>query len=310
MAVICTLYEGNYHYGLGALVNSLHALGFRGHFYAGYRGDLPPWAQDQVRRNGIGWLFDVEPGITLHFVPIQTPLHFNNYKPHFMLDLMEEYCPDETKFYFFDPDIVVKAPWSFFEQWTDHGIALCEDVNHYLPRNHPVRMAWRKYATERGLTVQQSIDKFYNGGFLGVPRQAADFLRAWKKLFECRATDGVDLAKFELSGFEPPYLFLDQDLMNLALMFVPNPISAVGPEGMDFTPGGYVMSHSAGDTKSWRKRFLLEAIKGRAPSRTDKEFIRYTQAPIRIYSAPQLAARRAGVLVGSAIGRFYRRSTA
>ena len=105
-------------------------------------------------------------------------------------------------------------------------------------------------------------------------------------------------------------MYLDQDLMNLALMLTPHPISAVGPEGMDFTPGGYVMSHSAGDTKSWRKNFLWEALNGRAPSRTDKEFFRYTQSPIKIYSGSQLATRRASVMVGSAIGRFYRRSNA
>jgi hypothetical protein len=171
-----------------------------------------------------------------------------------------------------------------------------------------VRLAWKKYASERGLPIQQEIDKFYNGGFFGVCRQHKDFLVAWKKLFDCRLADGIDLGQFALSGFEYPYLFLDQDLMNLALMMTPHPITAVGPEGMDFQPGGYVMSHSAGDTKSWRKRFLWEALQGRTPSRADKEFIRYTQTPIKIYSGPQLASRRAGVMLGSAIGRFYRRA--
>jgi hypothetical protein len=308
MSVICTLYEGNYHLGLGALLNSLHALGFRGHFYAGYRGELPPWATHHVRRNGVGWLFEVGGDCTLHFVPVETKLHFNNYKPHFVLDLMDKHCPDEEAFFFFDPDIIVKARWTFFEEWVSHGIALCEDVNHYLPRNHPVRLGWKKYAADCGLAARQELDTFYNGGFFGLQRDQRDFLERWKTLFECRAAEGIDLGQFALSAFEYPYIVLDQDLMNLALMLTEHPITAVGPEGMDFKPGGYVMSHSAGDKKSWRKRFVWEALKGRAPSRTDKEFMRYTQSPIKIYSRPQLAARRAGVLVGAAIGRFYRRS--
>jgi hypothetical protein len=310
MSVICTLYEGNYHLGLGALVNSLYAQGFRGHFYAGYRGDVPPWAERSVRKNGTGWLFDVNGDCTLHFVPVATQTHFNNYKPHFLLELMEKLCPQEQNFFFFDPDIVVKAPWSFFERWVSHGIAVCEDLNHYLPRNHPVRLAWKEYAAACGLSIRQEIDKFYNGGFFGVRQDHQDFLQAWKNLFECRARDGVDLRRFELSGFEFPYLYLDQDLMNLALMLVAQPISAVGPEGMDFTPGGQVMSHSAGATKSWRKKFVWEALNGSAPSRADKEFIRHTQSPIRIFSTRQLTTRRVGVMVGSAIGRFYRRNNA
>jgi hypothetical protein len=307
MSVICTLFEGNYHYGVGALVNSLCARGFCGDIYAGYRGALPPWAEDNVRKNGAGTIFDVSQACRIHFVPIETPLHLNNFKPHFLLQLMHELCPEETNFFYFDPDIVLRAKWEFFEQWVSNGIALCEDVNDDLSRTHPVRLAWKKYAQQHGLTIRQELDKFYNGGFIGVRRDQQDFLHAWKKLFELRANEGVDLSKFDLSGFEFPYLYLDQDLMNLALMLVTHPISAVGPEGMDFQPGGYVMSHSAGDTKSWRKRFVVEALKGRAPSLTDKAFLNFTQAPIRIYSRPQLVAAQLGVAVGAAIGRFYRR---
>jgi hypothetical protein len=272
---------------------------------------VPPWTAANVRRNGTGWLFDASGECTLHFLPLETKMHLNNYKPHFLLELMEKHCPAEDTFFFFDPDIVVKAPWDFFEQWVGHGIALCEDVNHYLPRNHPIRLGWKKYAAATcGLTVRQEPDKFYNGGFIGLRRAHRDFLETWKKLFERRAAEGIDLSKFILSGFEFPYLFLDQDLMNLALMLIEHPISAVGPEGMGFKPGSYLMAHSAGDKKSWSKRFVWEALNGRAPSRTDKEFIRYTQSPIKIYSGPQLAARRLGVMVGAAIGRFYRRSNA
>ena len=307
MAVICTLFEGNYHYGLAALVNSLHAHEFRGHIYAGYRGELPPWAAPKVRQNGVGTRFDVADNCTMHFLPLDTKQHLNNYKAHFVLELMRRHCPHEDAFFFFDPDIVVRARWPFFEEWSSAGIALCEDVNHYLPRNHPIRLAWKRYAAERGLRIRQDLDKFYNGGFFGLRRAQADFLETWIQLFELRAAEGVDLRNFELNGAEFPYLYLDQDLMNLALMLVPHSISAVGPEGMDFVPGGFVMSHSAGDTKSWRKRFVWDALQGRAPTRADKEFLQHTQYPITIYSPGRLATRRAGARIGAAIGRFYRR---
>src|SRR5690242_14646692 len=142
MGTICTLFEGTYHYGLGALVNSLYAQGFRGTIYAGYRGDPPPWAAHSVRGNGVGTIFDIDPECSIHFIPLETEVHLNNYKPHFLLQLMHDYCTDESSFFYFDPDIVVRANWTFFEQWVSHGLAFCEDINHYLPPQHPIRLSW------------------------------------------------------------------------------------------------------------------------------------------------------------------------
>src|SRR4051812_28234118 len=122
MSVICTLFEGNYHYGVGALVNSLCDRGFCGDIYAGHRGALPPWAEERARQNGAGMIFDVSEKCRIHFIQLDTPIHLNNFKPQFLLRLMDEQCLEEHAFFYFDPDIVLRATWSFFEQWVRHGI--------------------------------------------------------------------------------------------------------------------------------------------------------------------------------------------
>lgn len=39
---ICTLFDGDFHYGLAAMLNSLVQAGYKGTVWAGYRGALHP----------------------------------------------------------------------------------------------------------------------------------------------------------------------------------------------------------------------------------------------------------------------------
>ena len=53
-----------------------------------------------------------------------------------MLRLLSGPASDAEAIYYLDPDIVVTAPWSTFDNWTGCGVALCEDVNSPLLKYH------------------------------------------------------------------------------------------------------------------------------------------------------------------------------
>ena len=103
MNAVCTLFEGHYHLGAGALVNSLHASGFTGRIVCGHRGSLPAWGEAAQRIRG-----DFE----VRFVRLETQSHLTYHKPEFMLRCWSEYCPGASQLHYLDPDIVVKAPWA------------------------------------------------------------------------------------------------------------------------------------------------------------------------------------------------------
>lgn len=119
-SVICTLFEGHYHYGLGALANSLYAKGFRGTIFAGYRGELPPWITN-AKMLGDVTEFSPADGLIIRFVRLTEKIHLTNFKPEFMLSLWEKHCPDAESLFYFDPDITVIGRWTFFEEWVGAG---------------------------------------------------------------------------------------------------------------------------------------------------------------------------------------------
>ena len=76
---ICTLFEGHFHKGVVALINSLYKNGFRGNFYAGYRGTLPHWAKAASENPCLNWegakTLQAAQDLQMHFLPVNTHFH-------------------------------------------------------------------------------------------------------------------------------------------------------------------------------------------------------------------------------------------
>ncbi len=303
---ICTLFEKDYHMGLGAWANSLYAHGYRGTIYAGCRGPLPPWLREQPDANGFTEFVPAE-GLTLRFIPLTTKLHLTNYKPDFMREVWEKHCSQSEALFYFDPDIVILCRWAFFEEWIEAGVAVCQDVNGWMPDNHPIRHGWRKQLQPGGLVFRNTLETYFNGGFVGLRTEDRSFLEDWQRVQTLMQNCGVD---FDVIGFGDrtyPFTCRDQDALNITCMVTARKISPMGQDGMDFQPGGggYVMSHAAGGTKPWRKNMLANLItKGSGPSRADKGFYAFVQHPIRVFTGGAYLWRKFDLMLASAIGRF------
>lgn len=310
ISAVCTLYEGDYHYGVGVLTNSLYNHGFRGIVWAGYRGNLPPWAKLLKSKDGYHE-FSIGRDCVIRFVKLTTTKHLAYYKPDFMWDLLEKYCPEVDALCYFDPDIVNKFNWEFYQNWFRHGIALCGDSWFRVPANHPRRLAWKEFALDNGFDCKRDLDFNYNSGFIGIPRSYKSILLLWKKLIEIGTAAGhSDIQDFtNRNGDAYPYLDTDQTYFNLALMLTSYPLSTVGPEGMDFLPGGNIMSHAAAPkVKPWRKKIIVNALQGDGPNLTDKAYWQHSQAPIQIYSQIKVQWYKFALRFGSGIGRLIRRA--
>ena len=320
-SAVCTLFEGHYHYGVAALVNSLYKQGFRGSVFAGYRGNLPFWANKTIPDNNLNWegatTFDVAPEFQIHFLPLSTDYHFTNYKPDFMLSLFNGPASATQSLFYFDPDIVVTAPWSFFEEWVSCGVALCEDVNSPLSEHHPRRTVWRRNFSEKGFTLKFKNIIYVNAGFIGLTRQKLNFLETWQKLQEAMASEIGGLNRCSISERLPlpenahgtffPFSKTDQDALNAAIEAWDGEISFFGKEGMAFKSGEPLMPHALGNPKPWQSNPLLQILNGYPPRLVDKKYWSYVSRPITTHSSGFIRRRKFSIAFAALIGRFYRR---
>jgi len=319
--LICTLFEKTHHFGLVALINSLHKQGFRGDVFAGYRGSLPNWCLKSQANPSLNWegakTMILGEGIKLHFLPLQTNYHFTNYKPDFLISLLNGPGKDAEKAYYFDPDITLAHSWTFFENWVESGIAVCEDTNSPLSEFHPRRTAWRNYYKNFGFELKFKNSIYVNGGFLGLSKIDFGFLNLWKKAQEEMAPvigglgksslgEGFQLDKSQMDALEH-FNKTDQDALNASLEAWNGNISYLGQEGMNFKKGNHVMSHAIGTKKPWDKSFFLYFLNGRSPTPQDREYWNNMQKPLRILPAFYISLKRFSIKFSRFMGRFYSR---
>jgi hypothetical protein len=312
--VVCTLFEGHYHYGLAGLVNSLSVNGFEGDIFAGYKGSLPDWASGSKKNNLTNWprgsTLIVDERINLHFLPIENNFHLTNYKPYFMIELFN--CPniEADAVVYFDPDIIVKCKWSFFKIWMTHGVSLVNElISNDMPYTHPIRLEWKKVIHEANKQVTRHLSSYINGGFCGVTRENIEFLVSWCDITNT-AIESFNMTPDQwIHSHDRTFIFYaqDQDALNITAMCSEAPISLIGPEGMDFIHGGFTMSHALGSPKPWKKNFILSALKGTVPSLADKAYWGNVNGLIITHTSLKLKINLLAIKCAAIIGRFYRR---
>jgi hypothetical protein len=307
-AGICTLFEGDYHLGLAAFLNSLVRAGFAGTVWAGYRGARPPWLDQLQSLDSRASEFLIAGQARLALLPVTTEIHLTNYKPQFMLDLLAGPARACEYLWYFDPDIYLCSDWSFFSEWRRFGIALCQEiVNNNLPHNSPLRHQWVQIASSVGLRNPQELNHYYNGGLVGVAAAHTDFLRIWKRMIERAGELGYDLKVIMPGTRALPLHASDQDALNIAAMYSQFPLTTLGPQGMGFISGDAKMYHTVA-VKPWRASILRNALAGKPPTIGMKYFFTQVNSPIRAYSSSHLRAKLLACSIAAFIGRFYRRT--
>lgn len=298
--VVC-LYDGDYHLGVAALANSLVKSNFNGLINTAYRGPLPPWVKQlkAVDEN----TFCLTNNIIIHFEKVETEIHLAYYKPYFIKETFAKY-PEADKIFYFDVDIVVSAPWSFFSNWLEEDVCLCLDNSYeYVHNNHPWRKDWKRLAKVDDF-FYSPVTAYVNSGFIGIRRKSMALLDKWIELTKRFEEIGGNLKEVNQNG-KSSYKG-DQDLLNAAITVSPEiELSLIGKEGMGFTQPAYLMSHAVSKVKPWKKNFLKFLIEtGHKPSHSEKDFFNYCKYPIKLFSQFGFFLKRSNLILAKFFGRY------
>ncbi|WP_366182383.1 hypothetical protein [Flavobacterium ovatum] len=313
-SVVCTLFEGNYHHGVAVLINSLFKNGFRGEVCVGYRGELPEWTCKADKNIDLKWenasRLIITDDLIVNFLPITFDYHMTNYKPDFIIELWNSIAYDADAIFYFDPDIIIKCNWSFFENWVDHGVALVHEISsNDMPINHPIRGMWKGIIEDNNEKVCNDVTSYINAGFVGLRKKNIQFVEKYSKFVHLSKNKyNVDVINLNFTSRTDPFSAKDQDALNIAAMCCSVPLSEMGPEAMDFIHGGFTMSHAIGRSKPWNKSFVLSALKGIPPSLPDKVFWQNVGEPIVTFEKRITKLKILSIKIASFIGRFYRKN--
>ena len=298
--IVITLFEKDYHYGVAGLANSLVSSGFKGLYLVGYKGELPSWTNQlkKISQNE----FAITDDVTIKFEYLDITMHFGYYKPDFLKSVFLNYSGVE-KVYYFDPDIVVIAPWSFYSSWVHSGVALCLDnAFPFVYHNHPWRTEWRKLAAMDN-SPYNNLNYYINSGFIGITPRDMVLLDRWISLTQRYKESGGDISQFEKEGHRA--YKGDQDLLNAAMTVSPEvKLSIIGAEGMGFNYPVYLMAHAVEGVKPWDAKFVKQILlNGIKPSVAAKGFFNNCQYPIMVYPKSKLRQKKLSLKIASALSR-------
>lgn len=296
--VVCTLFERDYDRGAAALINSLERAGFAGTMVCGYRGSPPSWA-GQISR-----LKD----ITVQFMEMDGQDHLAYRKARILQEVIREGGSAIESVYYFDPDIVIKCPWTVLRRWAADGIALVEDVNGNVPSRHPMRLQWRDWMQAHHIPVERELDRYFNSGFIGLPPSMLRVLDLWQAIMDEAKDHLGSLNSLKNKTTDGLFFHGDQDHLNMALEACSIPLNAAGPEAMDFTHGGLLLSHAVGTPKPWQTRPLAQALHGRPPSVPHRTFLEFMGGPLAVLPTRQASRLRIETKLAGFVGRLYRRA--
>lgn len=308
LSAACAVGDGDFHYGVAALANSLVRSGFEGTLWVGHRGPEPPWAGSaRDDRPGVRRM-DAAPGVSVAFFRVEGDGLLAAHKPRALLRVLDELAPDVRRLFFFDADIVVKGAWDVFEDWAADGVALCLDIcDTYMLPGHPKRRAWARMLERRGFPVRE-VTGHFNSGFLGIGRAHASLLEVWARLVEALPEEGRPAHVRRFRSRASPLHFMDQDMLNAAAMGCDVPLSPIGPEAMDAAfPYGPWMAHAYWRAKPWKRDYLKDALRGHPPDKAHAVFWEHFDGPIRPFPDAELRRRRLALRAARLIGRFYAR---
>ncbi len=298
--VIC-LYDGKYHYGVAALANSLVASGFKGIIHIGYRDLLPPWLGQlkPVDKN----TYQLEKDISIYFEHIQTDMHLAYYKPYFIKHTVDKF-PIAKKFFYFDVDIIVTAPWIFFSNWLNGEVCLCLDNSFdFVHNNHPWRKDWKLLA-KMADDFSNPITHYVNSGFIGIAKENITLIDKWINFTKLYQATGNNLKQINQEGHNS--FKGDQDLLNAAITVSPDiKLSLIGKEGMGFTQPAYLMTHAVVKNKPWSINFLRILFKyGRKPTFAERNFFNHCKNPINLFSKATFSIKKANLFFATKLGRY------
>jgi hypothetical protein len=297
---IFTLYEGDYHLGVAALINSAVKCGFKGRIFVYYKDRLPPWAdseqkQSLLRQHGVDICFE-------HCLP---PRHFGYHKPFVALKILEAH-PELDGVVYADPDVVFLAPWSFFEKWVDCGVALCLDGNFpWLHKKHPWRQDWRALVMRAGLSIQHDPTEYANSGFFALTKNNVQFLRNWMTITLQFEKERGNTSKFSSDRFNS--VAGDQDILAASLYASLAEPSYLGLEGMGFNGFYFVMSHALDNPKPWRNGFVKLALQGQCPSTSAKLWLEHMRFPIKALSRLKYLKTQLDIAIALILSRLWKR---